>query len=447
MVGLAAHPLTMFLFLSLARVVQQHGLQFEGALFDDLLHRSPFAYLATIVPAAVALYAFGDYITPASLDVLYAITVFRLVWEDAACGDAVQLLSVAGFSTSGRFAGAALFGRPSVSVGLNVVVATVKCGRYITLLASLSPEDQDYVIGIHGPAWELLLYEVGNCTAIGVVCCGIELWNRSSVRSRLQAISATKRVKTLMSMMCNSVVTVDEDLLLMEPSLQLADFLFRRPPNNSYKDTSLLQFLAEEDREYVRKQINPSSTSGGIPLPMSVKLVDGNGCSTGVRMYCIDAAEEGVKGYVIGILDDKAGALEAGLESLIAAAPEDRLGDLRGFAALKSASERDTESDATSVTGSMISSMEVAEACDATAFEVWVDRSHAQMPILEADAALSKIIGPIESGKSNLIDWAPGLLTGLTMAFETYMTHSSEALATVNLGSVRLEPKTAQTDS
>eukprot|EP00929_Paragymnodinium_shiwhaense_P045555 TRINITY_DN23260_c0_g2_i4.p1 TRINITY_DN23260_c0_g2~~TRINITY_DN23260_c0_g2_i4.p1 ORF type:complete len:631 (+),score=75.63 TRINITY_DN23260_c0_g2_i4:89-1981(+) len=446
------HPFCMTVLVLGLQLVRQYGFQLQGAPFEELLHRSPFAMLGSVFPCAFVLYTFEDYVTPASFDVLTTFMLGRLVWEDMASDDALHLLSGVGLSSGARFM-VPFFGRPSVSTGLNLVVSTVRSWRYATLLASLSPEDQGFVTGIHGPPQQVLFYELRLCALIGVICCGVELWSRASLRSRLKATAATtttSRVKALMSMMCSSVVAVDRNLLLMEPSLQLADFLFRRPPSNSYKDTSLLQFVAEDDREYVRKQINPLSTGGEIPLSVSAKLVDGNGSKIRVRMYCTDiTTEHGDKGYCIGILDDKGTALEGPMEdpqNSMGVASEDDLGDLRGFAAaLQSASERDSESDATSMTGTSVASMEVQEARNGSApFEVWVDMQHAQLPILQASAALLQIVGPIQPGQSTLIDWAPDLLAGLTMAFESYMIDSSEALSKVDIGRVRLEPKTAQ---
>eukprot|EP00929_Paragymnodinium_shiwhaense_P045554 TRINITY_DN23260_c0_g2_i3.p1 TRINITY_DN23260_c0_g2~~TRINITY_DN23260_c0_g2_i3.p1 ORF type:complete len:630 (+),score=79.78 TRINITY_DN23260_c0_g2_i3:89-1978(+) len=445
------HPFCMTVLVLGLQLVRQYGFQLQGAPFEELLHRSPFAMLGSVFPCAFVLYTFEDYVTPASFDVLTTFMLGRLVWEDMASDDALHLLSGVGLSSGARFM-VPFFGRPSVSTGLNLVVSTVRSWRYATLLASLSPEDQGFVTGIHGPPQQVLFYELRLCALIGVICCGVELWSRASLRSRLKATAATtttSRVKALMSMMCSSVVAVDRDLLLMEPSLQLADFLFCCPPSNSYKDTSLLQFVAEDDREYVRKQINQFSTGGEIPLSVSAKLVDGNGSKIRVRMYCTDiTTEHGDKGYCIGILDDKGTALEGPMgesQNSMAAAPEDDLGNLRGFAAaLRSASERGSESDATSMTGTSVASMEVQEARNGSApFEVWVDMQHAQLPILQASAALPQI-DPIQPGHSKLIDWAPDLLAGLTMAFESYMIDSSEALSKVDIGRVRLEPKTAQ---
>eukprot|EP00929_Paragymnodinium_shiwhaense_P026550 TRINITY_DN15782_c0_g3_i4.p1 TRINITY_DN15782_c0_g3~~TRINITY_DN15782_c0_g3_i4.p1 ORF type:complete len:202 (-),score=20.35 TRINITY_DN15782_c0_g3_i4:190-795(-) len=81
---------------------------------------------------------------------------------------------------------------------------------------------------------------------------------------------------------------------------------------------------------------------------------------------------------------------------------------------------------------------------DAAALEAWVDMSHALLPVTQTNAAMSHIIGPSESDRSTLSDWAPDMAAYLVEAFETYMRGPKDAGTEVSLGKVQLAPTLPQ---
>eukprot|EP00929_Paragymnodinium_shiwhaense_P026552 TRINITY_DN15782_c0_g3_i6.p1 TRINITY_DN15782_c0_g3~~TRINITY_DN15782_c0_g3_i6.p1 ORF type:complete len:670 (-),score=100.73 TRINITY_DN15782_c0_g3_i6:190-2199(-) len=440
------HVMAIVTLYNFVHLWRSFGSHFAAAPFKDLIHHGHL--VSSILTFAYCLYIqiFADSLTAMKFDVIHGLLIGRIFWECVTSDDAGHLLAEEVIHIAVRMALAVLVGRPTLTLCLNVAAGLAKYVTYTRLLAGLSPLAAETITSIAGSPSHVLLNDAHVWVAAWTVSMAVQAWDTATVRSRLAASVGAQNTKALASIMCNAVVNVDENLELADASLQFADFLLRRPPNNTYKGVSLLQFVVEEERQHTRQQIRTTSSTSGTPLSITTKLVDGNGSHLDVRMYCIASVEEdgGIK-YVIGLSEVVADPALARVSEQVAEAPEsaDGLGVLRGFATPQAAFDEESETSSISAS-SMASTVAPMGTADAAALEAWVDMSHALLPVTQTNAAMSHIIGPSESDRSTLSDWAPDMAAYLVEAFETYMRGPKDAGTEVSLGKVQLAPTLPQ---
>eukprot|EP00929_Paragymnodinium_shiwhaense_P088715 TRINITY_DN49023_c0_g2_i1.p1 TRINITY_DN49023_c0_g2~~TRINITY_DN49023_c0_g2_i1.p1 ORF type:complete len:654 (+),score=94.00 TRINITY_DN49023_c0_g2_i1:93-2054(+) len=448
---IGAHLFAAASIVRIVAVLYTHGMSFQDVDFAKLL--VPFVQLTLGFCLCLLVSASQSALKAVIFDVCHLLAIGRIVWEFFLCPDALLLLARQEINIGARFIFAFFVGRPSVTFGLNALCAVAKCCRYVALLASVNPEDAELVTNVYGEPAAVVQTEAFLCGAVLVVSTVVQLWTRTTVRSRLEAKSASKSevtIKALLSVVCNAVVTVTEDLVLSTPSMQLAHFLLRQPLHNSYEGVSLLDFVVEDDRERVEKQITSSSTSPGAPLSVSTKLVDANGSPVDVRMYCISILDDdSCRSFFIGIVESKEDEqLEVGADICMPlATTKERLPAARGSDSRPpddAASDGFSESSAYSLASTVLPT-------DAASgvLEALVDIAHAQLPIMQASSSMSQLVGPTEAGLGKLRDWFSGnkgseAVAALTEAFEAYVMNPRSSPPKVSLGKLRLAPPHAR---
>eukprot|EP00929_Paragymnodinium_shiwhaense_P090868 TRINITY_DN50963_c0_g1_i2.p1 TRINITY_DN50963_c0_g1~~TRINITY_DN50963_c0_g1_i2.p1 ORF type:complete len:479 (-),score=96.39 TRINITY_DN50963_c0_g1_i2:113-1351(-) len=284
--------------------------------------------------------------------------------------------------------------------------SAVKVTMFWMLLSALKSEEQNFVFHYWGDARLCLMQEIFLCAAAWCVSIIVDCWNYATVRANLQAqASSTSEgtVKALLVVLCDAVVTVDMDLAFCTHGMEIASFLVRRPLNNSYEGTSLLDLVEEDDRHRVREQITAALMGHGTTLSLSTRLIDGNGNALSVQMYCTCFVDiNDCRCYVIGILELKDAMYGNQRQDTLAVDYlDDTMNGIRGSGALHSVSEADRDSfksEGESVT--------VPLCTDAEEVEFWIDIAEGSLPVVNANLVAATIVGPLSSTiGASFMDW------------------------------------------
>eukprot|EP00929_Paragymnodinium_shiwhaense_P103137 TRINITY_DN6641_c0_g1_i7.p1 TRINITY_DN6641_c0_g1~~TRINITY_DN6641_c0_g1_i7.p1 ORF type:complete len:619 (-),score=50.73 TRINITY_DN6641_c0_g1_i7:412-2268(-) len=436
----SVHILAPVLVLSLRHIViRGDGWQ----VFDDaeyawhILHQSLFLHLTLGMVMCTSCWLFSARTTGTTYQVWHCLLMARLCWQAVTCTSVYQMFGQDNVNVAVRFIGCLFFGTPKVTLGLNVIYATLKSITYRNLYLALSDPEKDIVAFIWGREIGATNTEVFFCGALWACNAVVEAWSYATVRANLEAKKSStseETVKSILVVMCDAVVTVDGGLVLDKPNSDLAHFLVRHPPNNSYKGVSFQEFIGSSDRQRVQEQLTTSSLTPGKAISLTTNLIDGNGAALNVQMYCTCFIDiYGDRAYVIGILEVKDPSYEIGRQDRFEVVGAEMLQDkdntlqgLRGTGALHAASEPD-RADTSSLPsgGSTVTLLTV----DHNNFEVFLDLGAPGWPIISTSLKMRQLSGPV-TGKRAFVEWLLGseladVCGRITEAFEQFRNHGA----------------------
>eukprot|EP00929_Paragymnodinium_shiwhaense_P062311 TRINITY_DN31114_c0_g1_i1.p1 TRINITY_DN31114_c0_g1~~TRINITY_DN31114_c0_g1_i1.p1 ORF type:complete len:613 (-),score=73.69 TRINITY_DN31114_c0_g1_i1:199-2037(-) len=429
-------------FALLALSIQTGGVKFSDEASAKMgLHHSPLVLLTMTFVVCLYIRMFDRHVTPWTFDVWHFLVLGRMIWAAVVASDVHHLLAGPYALTAGRYVCAFLFGTPSVTCMLNLVLALANSCKYAALLADLGGDELRMATTIHGAVFEVFGVQVLMWATTWMVSCVVLDWSESMERSKLNAKAATSReskVTSMQAVLCDAVVDVDEHLTLITPSTQLAHFLLRQPLNSSYAGTSLLAFVDEVDRERVKLQVLSASTGPGTTTSVSTRMMDGNRSMLSVQMYCVAFLDaDDCQGYCIGVreLKDVTPDSFGRVDSLDSEAPV-------GSSILEVSA---TEVGFDSADAESIGSAVVPLVMDPAEVVACVDCSKNDMPILTASAPMTQLVGPLHSEESSLLAWfsdrdVARIVTRFNDALNAYEAEGSEANAQATLGKFKLRP-------
>eukprot|EP00929_Paragymnodinium_shiwhaense_P087570 TRINITY_DN47713_c0_g1_i2.p1 TRINITY_DN47713_c0_g1~~TRINITY_DN47713_c0_g1_i2.p1 ORF type:complete len:524 (+),score=81.23 TRINITY_DN47713_c0_g1_i2:45-1574(+) len=378
-------------------------------------------------------------------DVWQWLVFCRMTWVAAACPNLHGLRGGHVASTMARFVVPFLLSSPGPTLAMNAVLSFAITYKYAILFAKLDEAEQKLASTYHGEipviaASEFLL--VGFTWLVSNVVQG---WTRSMERSKLEAKAASRSeapIKSLQTVLCDAVVSVDENLVLTNPSSQLGHYLLRYPPNNSYEGTSLLNFVDEPDRERVKEQIQSVTPGPGSSILVVAKVIDGNQSALNVQMYCVAFLDvDDCLGYCIGIREVKGDAAGPGRADSLDASSGVGIPDVRRTlpSVSESGYESANDSDASSVVPLVTST---------GAFEATIDVTNTHLPIMSASASMTQLVGPLCSAEDSFLDWIAedmraDLVLRISDAIDRHAAAGHSSPGMESLGRVRLQPRHA----
>eukprot|EP00929_Paragymnodinium_shiwhaense_P103683 TRINITY_DN6735_c0_g1_i4.p1 TRINITY_DN6735_c0_g1~~TRINITY_DN6735_c0_g1_i4.p1 ORF type:complete len:607 (-),score=71.28 TRINITY_DN6735_c0_g1_i4:453-2075(-) len=310
---------------------------------------------------------------------------------------------------------AVLVGNPAFTAFLNIALLTVRVYLYVESTA-VPRRLGELPMNVYD-AYEANAFTMFVFTEMFVVAAAV-LASWTLQASTFQEASATLQAKVssraqetinaLLSLLCDAVVPTTLDFTLTTPSLALAGFLLRRPLNNTYEGSNLMQFIDEQDRGHMARQFSSCSNLPGTTASVLARVVDGNGSRLAVRMYCTrytDAMDR--DGFMIGVLDDRQNDDFASAAVPPASDVDSRfLVDACSASILSASPSEDRHVDSCSQSGSVAtsdtSSLHIHGDCD-SAMEVCVDFAEKHLPVCRATMAFMLLAGPTNC--SSLHDW------------------------------------------
>eukprot|EP00929_Paragymnodinium_shiwhaense_P103138 TRINITY_DN6641_c0_g1_i8.p1 TRINITY_DN6641_c0_g1~~TRINITY_DN6641_c0_g1_i8.p1 ORF type:complete len:557 (-),score=63.95 TRINITY_DN6641_c0_g1_i8:730-2400(-) len=426
---------------------------YDFRTFDDVKVAWHLFHESNLLPGTLAFvwciycWLFSARTTGTTYHVWHGLFIARLCWQTHTARSPIAMFGRDGTNVAGRFIGAFCFGTPRITLGLNVVYAATKLISYLNLFRGLSEADKDIVASIWGRELGPAPAELVLCGTLWAISTIVETWNYATVRSTLEAKKSStseETVKSILVVMCDSVVTVDNDLVLDRPSSGFAHFLLRRPPNNSYQGVSLLDFIGTNDRQRIQEQLTASSMTPGMALSLTTTLIDGSGAALNVQMYCTCFIDiHGDRAYVIGILEVKDPSYEIGRGDRFALGDDciEGLQTLRGMGALHAASEPDR---ATNASVRSDDSAATLLAIDHDQYEAFIDLQGEKWPIIGTSLRMRQFSGPQSGRRVYFAEWlrdtdAAYIVARITEAFEQFREDGSR-YELAHLGKVLFQP-------
>eukprot|EP00929_Paragymnodinium_shiwhaense_P101222 TRINITY_DN6413_c0_g1_i2.p1 TRINITY_DN6413_c0_g1~~TRINITY_DN6413_c0_g1_i2.p1 ORF type:complete len:701 (+),score=86.88 TRINITY_DN6413_c0_g1_i2:66-2105(+) len=429
-------------------------LEDESVVYAEF-HQNNLTSLVLGFLMTLCLHFWRDHVNSLTFDVFHCLCLGRIVWQDAACPDVFALLERQTATTASRIGLAVLFGTPKVSLSIGVLCSLVKGERYYVLFSSLSPSDQQVAETVHGSYLSILIAELFVCALTWWSSSVVQTCSLTSERSRLEArVASTSEgtIKSLLAVLCDAVMVVDEHLVLTAPSPSLAHLLrCEEPAESSRTKANLVQFVPPADRARVMQQVVSSATVPGTTISVATVLTGSGNYSKDVRMYCVSFLDIYDRpGYVIGVVDGKEPVDSYGQQQLA----EDAIQALRNHHGVflgSPAGEARNAPGSSSVGSTSMESTSVPllpDGYDPSAAEAWLDIGRRTMPVLQATPGMTQIVGPLEPGKSTLFDWlqedeAGALICNMMDAYHAYADAAKDdpgATAQARLGRVRLRP-------
>eukprot|EP00929_Paragymnodinium_shiwhaense_P111188 TRINITY_DN7885_c0_g1_i1.p1 TRINITY_DN7885_c0_g1~~TRINITY_DN7885_c0_g1_i1.p1 ORF type:complete len:634 (+),score=75.63 TRINITY_DN7885_c0_g1_i1:78-1979(+) len=412
------------------------------------LNQSSFPQLTLVSTMATIFSIYPTRMTARSLNLWHCLVFLRICWQVYTAESLYQFFALEHTQGGFRVFTALGLGTPLVTLGLNTTCSLSKVWVFHRLYEALNPEEQDFVYSYWGDVRTFLIHEVFVCASTWAVNVIVDSWNYASVRAELQAKASStseKTVKSMLVVLCDVVVTVNEDLLFDNPATEIAQFLLRQPLNNSYKGSSFLELVEASDRERVCQQITSSLIGHGTTLSVSARLVDGNGNLLNVRMYCTCFSDiNDSRAYIIGLLELKDPTNCGRLDSMSAGEANETINNARGRGALHTSIEWDRDSFKTS----SIDSAMIPLAGDEDELEIWIDLAEDAMPVVDVSHLVRTMTGPETCIGVSFLDWlrqaeAADVVSRISDAFLrlTQQPQTCLPLATqADLGSFHLRP-------
>eukprot|EP00929_Paragymnodinium_shiwhaense_P097939 TRINITY_DN5949_c0_g3_i3.p1 TRINITY_DN5949_c0_g3~~TRINITY_DN5949_c0_g3_i3.p1 ORF type:complete len:645 (-),score=106.59 TRINITY_DN5949_c0_g3_i3:328-2262(-) len=411
------------------------------------LHQSGTVQLVWCFAACTYCWLFPDWITSRTLSLFHGVIIMRICWQMATCESLYQLFALEHATDAIRFCAALAVGTPTLTLGLNLQLSVMKLCRFALLYGALEIEEQGFVYSVWGDVKSYTMHELFLLATVWGVSVLFDGWNYAAVRANLQAKQSStgeQCVKSILVVLCDAVVTVDESLHFNDEALEIARFLLRQPSCNSYQGSSFLDMVEEGDRDRIRQQIISSSMGHGTTLSLSSRLVDGNGNLLNVQMYCtcfIDVDDRCA--YTIGILELKDVSCVAQRQDSVAPAVIDDtiLNGARGSGALHAAhTERDSFESCESM-GSPIKHL----VRDEEEMEFWIDLGDETMRVVDASHSTRTMTGPETCFGVSFLDWlrhyeAPDVVTRISQAFQRFIEDPQAGSAQADLGCFHLRP-------
>eukprot|EP00929_Paragymnodinium_shiwhaense_P061840 TRINITY_DN30896_c0_g1_i2.p1 TRINITY_DN30896_c0_g1~~TRINITY_DN30896_c0_g1_i2.p1 ORF type:complete len:710 (+),score=125.01 TRINITY_DN30896_c0_g1_i2:197-2326(+) len=273
------------------------------------IYESPFVMLVLGYSCLVAVEVFPDAWTTFIADVSYFVIFGWLAWRVGWETNVVRLAAGSTMHVTLRFGTYTVIGNKRLTFLLNTLLSSYRMLKYMKMMEGLSAEEvaeADRFLGA-GHMMNTFNTELLILSQVFVAASINEEQLVAEIRATLDAIKwseSSQNVMSLLSLICNAVVTTSRDFLLTTPSMDLAGFLLRAPPNNSYTGAQLLDLVAELDRAKVKRQLGETCTSPGASTTLSAHMVDGNQTSIRVQLYCscVRLPEKRI-GYIMGIVE------------------------------------------------------------------------------------------------------------------------------------------------
>eukprot|EP00929_Paragymnodinium_shiwhaense_P108886 TRINITY_DN75238_c0_g1_i1.p1 TRINITY_DN75238_c0_g1~~TRINITY_DN75238_c0_g1_i1.p1 ORF type:complete len:638 (+),score=65.53 TRINITY_DN75238_c0_g1_i1:100-2013(+) len=432
---------------------------YDFTTFEDVsrarweIHQSSFVHLTLGFLMSMYGWLWPSYTTLLTFDFFHFLVLARLSWQACTSETVYHIFALDTVSLGMRFLGAMVVGTPTLTFGLNLVYSVLKVWTYHSLFHRMEAVEQDFVAEVWGSIFLLAVHEMFLCAAAWWASTIVETWNFATVRATLQAKTSSTSVETvnsLLAVLCDAVVTIDRGLIFRTPSSQIAHFLVRYPPNNSYVGVSFLDFVEEQDRDRIYQQITGSSTGHGTTLSLTTRLIDGNGSALNVQMYCtcfIDIDDS--RAYSIGILEAK--------DMMMSQIRPDTLShdmDIdgvanghRGSGALNYTSETDGTSFQSLETDTESMAVPLALSMSNTQVELWIDIADPEIPVLSTSVLMTHIAGPSPCG--SFVKWLPcssvdKFIAKISAAFKAFVSSPVTSPVEVDLGSIKLRPAHAR---
>eukprot|EP00929_Paragymnodinium_shiwhaense_P039159 TRINITY_DN20591_c0_g1_i6.p1 TRINITY_DN20591_c0_g1~~TRINITY_DN20591_c0_g1_i6.p1 ORF type:complete len:616 (-),score=34.27 TRINITY_DN20591_c0_g1_i6:150-1997(-) len=420
----------------------------DTELAGYVLHRSTYPLMTLGLVMCMYCWLFPRRVGVRTLHVFHALVIARLLWQITSSRSVYDVMGLDGVNVSVRICAAWFCGVPQTTLGFNVIYACVRIWKYSSLFSDLNAEHKELVKGIWGDAFGTAPGEFYTCAAVWIFSHIIDTWKRETVRANLLAKTSSaseQNVKSLLVVMCDAVVTVDEDFRLNTASSDLAHFLVRCPPNSSYQGVSFLDFLENGDRQRVQEQLASSSVGPGTALSLLAGLVDGNGTSLKVHLYCtgfIDIDDN--RAYVIGILEVKDPDYETRIErrDVVELEVADTVLDtLRGTGALHAASEPER---ASAYSAQSAESAVTVLPIDHNEYEVFIDVASPMWPVICTSLRMRQLSGPPCAVRQFFFKWLRDcevnhVVNMMSQALNKFQA-DPEKCSLAHLGRVQLRP-------
>eukprot|EP00929_Paragymnodinium_shiwhaense_P035321 TRINITY_DN19081_c0_g1_i1.p1 TRINITY_DN19081_c0_g1~~TRINITY_DN19081_c0_g1_i1.p1 ORF type:complete len:599 (-),score=49.89 TRINITY_DN19081_c0_g1_i1:256-2052(-) len=379
-----------------------------------------------------------------TLHIFVCLLLGAVCWRLMAVVDVSQLQTRASFSTVLRVALAVFVGTPLWTGGVNGMISLAICGKLLMLMQNMDPAEGE--VGGAGPQ-HLILFQFMTFLETCVLSTIATAWTIEIERSKLQSRSSATTeaaIRSLQAVVCDAVVSINESLLLVGPNLSLANFLMRQPPSCSYENTSLLDFVVEDDRDRVQEQIKSSVTGPGATLSISTRLIDGNCALVRVLIYCVAYLDcNDRRGYCIGILEvkDPLGISSSGRADNTDAQSDDLAGRLVQEALCSVSEAAGNHEDADSV----LSAVVVPLAGSPGTHQISFDLLDPRLSIRSMSASVTHLVGPLADGNNSFMDWfndaeVAASVNRIAVAVDRYAATRDPALAVISMGRFRMQP-------
>eukprot|EP00929_Paragymnodinium_shiwhaense_P105057 TRINITY_DN6995_c0_g1_i1.p1 TRINITY_DN6995_c0_g1~~TRINITY_DN6995_c0_g1_i1.p1 ORF type:complete len:650 (+),score=86.40 TRINITY_DN6995_c0_g1_i1:47-1996(+) len=432
---------------------------YDPTLWFDLertrweISQSNYLQLTFIFAVTTYGWLFPDKMTLWTSHLWHCLIFVRFCWQVSTTQSIYALWALEQTQGAIRFWAAMCIGTPRVTMGLNIIMSLCKVWMYNLWYEALDDEEQHFVYMTFGSIKPFAFHEVFLCSMTWSVAVIIDTWAYAAVRANLQAkASSTSEttVKSMLVVLCDVVMTVDEDLNFNNPATEVAQFLLRQPHSNSYQGMCFLDLMEEADRDLIRHQILSSLIGVGTTLSLSARLVDGNGNLMHVQMYCtcfLDINDN--RGYVIGILElrDPATAVRQDTISLVEA--DESLNGIRGSGTLNAAVEWGGDADSFKTYDTVESVPLIPLVNDEEEIEIWINLADDTIPIVDVSRLVRTMTGPESCIGVSFLEWlsrceAAEVVGRISEGFAHFMEEPKSSMAVVDIGEIHLRPSHAR---
>eukprot|EP00929_Paragymnodinium_shiwhaense_P047765 TRINITY_DN24223_c0_g1_i3.p1 TRINITY_DN24223_c0_g1~~TRINITY_DN24223_c0_g1_i3.p1 ORF type:complete len:510 (+),score=45.84 TRINITY_DN24223_c0_g1_i3:94-1623(+) len=388
--------------------------------------------------------------TPSYLQIAQSIATVFIISRLLATTDLRTLRDHEAFDTMISFVLSTFAGGPLLTTFLASLTCLCRIGKYIAFLRSMSAVDREQISRLHGSD-HLATYTLEHIAVVASTVFMASILEASMLEGALASLrervwyQIQEVVQSLLAVLCDAVVCTDEDFLLTEPSLALANTLLRQPPGNSYEGHCFLEFVEESDRQRVHAHFANSGL--GTAQSIHTRVLDGNSNQIAVQLYCVPFQNiHGQRCHIIGMKEGDGATVD-----VVPAQPSRQL-----FDAYRCTRGRPRGPDALDEESSLVSSADSSStrwsSASANAQEEAVVYLHADsMEVITWNAAFTILSGPEQEQGFSFIDWlqppqAQQVPRTIREACEKFMSdpNQSDQPALVPLGALVLQPPQAQ---
>eukprot|EP00929_Paragymnodinium_shiwhaense_P022263 TRINITY_DN14265_c0_g1_i1.p1 TRINITY_DN14265_c0_g1~~TRINITY_DN14265_c0_g1_i1.p1 ORF type:complete len:686 (+),score=83.65 TRINITY_DN14265_c0_g1_i1:85-2142(+) len=411
-------------------------------------------WLQVTICLAWATYAwlYPDKMTGNRFSLWHAMMFVRMMFQCCTTESLYQLWALEQTLGALRFWAALGLGTPRLTLGLNFVLSMMKLYMYNMFYGKLETEEEHFVYMNFGSIRPFAFHEGFLCFTAWSMTVILESWTYAASRAQMHAKASSNSestVKSMLVVLCDVVVTVDEDLRFDNSATEVAQFLLRQPHNNSYQGTSFLDLMEDADRDRIRQQISSSLIGHGTTLSLSARLVDGNGNLMYVQMYCtcfLDISDH--RAYIIGILelrDPTAGVRD---DTVALQHVDESINGARGSGALNAAVEWGGDNDSFKSVDT-IEAAAIPLVSDEDEIEIWINLAEDAIPIMDTSRLVRTMTGPESCIGASFLEWlpkseAPQVVSRISEGFRHFMEEPCESLALVDVGEFHLRPPHAR---
>eukprot|EP00929_Paragymnodinium_shiwhaense_P056468 TRINITY_DN28254_c0_g1_i8.p1 TRINITY_DN28254_c0_g1~~TRINITY_DN28254_c0_g1_i8.p1 ORF type:complete len:579 (+),score=69.82 TRINITY_DN28254_c0_g1_i8:172-1908(+) len=305
----------------------------EVLRMEDEVHFSMYVDLTLLLTVAITVVMTPDRLTPTIISIGYVLLYLRLAGKASLETNILKMTSDNVIVLGIRFVCGLLIGETRLTVALSVLYSVHRTICFYRLVEGLSADGKEQAIAMLGQNHfdSSVMVEFTCCCAIVWASCFVFKESLSEISEAYKHSESSRNVMSLLSFICSAVVRTDHKLVLTEASMELADYLLRKPLGNSYQGHNFLDFIAEEDRLGVWHKIKDKSGSPGQSTVFGARLIDANRTRIAVQIYCTCIRlSEDCSGYIMGILEasstSKSASQMPDLREGLGRLPEDEVG-------------------------------------------------------------------------------------------------------------------------